>query len=212
MKKFSAPLLTLLLLVSACRSTEEGAYTGASFGALLGSAIGSIAGGHRGHDIGTIVGMAAGGATGAIVGQRNERKRYEGQPERRTYDYGEAPAQPRLPESPLTLCDLRVAEENGNRTINRGETCKVVFELANRSGATLYDIVPSLTEVNGNRHLSISAFSPIEQMRNGTIVRCTVIIKADHRLKAGSADFLISVSVRGGDFLPLQDFSIPTDK
>ena len=219
MKKTAPTLLILLLLASSCRSTEEGASTGASFGALIGSAIGGIVGGHRGHDIGTLVGIAAGGATGAVVGHRHEQteqKKYESYETYESYESYEtheshhSPVQPRLPECPLTLHDLRVTEENGNRTINRGETCKVVFELANRSGATLYNVLPSLTEVNGNRHLSISAFSPIEQMSNGTVVRCTVIIKADKKLKAGTADLLLSVSVRGGDFLPLQDFSIPT--
>ena len=70
-------IVCVALLVSSCRSTEQGAYTGATFGSVLGSAIGGISGGWRGHDIGTIVGMAGGAAVGAAVGAAAEKKQQE---------------------------------------------------------------------------------------------------------------------------------------
>ena len=77
MKNTGIWIVCAALLVSGCRSTEQGAYTGATFGSILGSAIGGISGGWRGHDIGTIVGMAGGAAVGAAVGNAAEKKQQE---------------------------------------------------------------------------------------------------------------------------------------
>lgn len=77
MKKTGIWLVCATLLVSSCKTTEQGAYTGATFGSILGSAIGGISGGWRGHDIGTIVGMAGGAAVGAAVGAAAERRQQE---------------------------------------------------------------------------------------------------------------------------------------
>ena len=212
MNKSFAPFLAFLLLVSACRSVDEGAYTGASFGAMLGGVVGSIAGGRNGDNIGTLVGMAAGGAAGAIVGKHNELQKYERVKQPGVQGQQPPAAQPTLSQCPLALQNLRFIDDDGNHTINRRETCKLIFELANRSGTMLYDVVPCLTEVSGNKHLSFSAFDPIDQIANGTVIRCTALIKADKRLKAGTANLQLTVSIRGREFLPLQEFAIATDK
>lgn len=73
MKKAFLFSLVLLVTLTGCRTTEQGAVNGAYFGSALGSVIGSILGGSNGHNIGSVVGVVAGGATGAAIGHRNER-------------------------------------------------------------------------------------------------------------------------------------------
>lgn len=77
MRKVLLSMIIGALLLSSCRTTEEGAFNGAYFGSILGSAIGGISGGRYGHNMGTIVGMAAGAAVGAAVGSANESEQKE---------------------------------------------------------------------------------------------------------------------------------------
>lgn len=111
-------------------------------------------------------------------------------------------------ECPLQLRNLRFVGEDGNQTINRGETCKIIFELANTSGRTITDIVPYVFETNGNEHLELSPTARIESIRNGDAVRYTAHVKASSKLKAGTAYFCIQVSTEGGDFVTLRTFSV----
>ncbi len=75
MRKILAYALCVVLTLSSCSSTGEGAYMGSQIGAVLGSAIGGISGGWRGSDIGTVVGMAGGAVAGAAIGSANEKAR-----------------------------------------------------------------------------------------------------------------------------------------
>lgn len=75
MKKILTIAAASLVLLSSCRSTEEGAVNGAMFGSMAGRAIGGITNGYYGEHIGSLVGMVAGGAAGAAVGHAEETKR-----------------------------------------------------------------------------------------------------------------------------------------
>lgn len=77
MRKGFVSAVCLLLVVSSCSTTEQGANAGAMFGSIIGSAIGGISGGYRGSDIGTLVGMAGGAAVGAAIGHASEKAREE---------------------------------------------------------------------------------------------------------------------------------------
>lgn len=65
------------MLVSSCRTTGEGAWTGAHVGSMVGGAFGGLVGGHRGYHAGQLVGMATGAATGATIGAANQAARKE---------------------------------------------------------------------------------------------------------------------------------------
>lgn len=75
MKKILTIAAASLVLLSSCRSTEEGAVNGAMLGSMAGRAIGGITNGYYGEHIGSLVGMVAGGAAGAAVGHAEETKR-----------------------------------------------------------------------------------------------------------------------------------------
>ena len=114
--------------------------------------------------------------------------------------------------SPLQLRNLRFVGENGNQTIDRGETCQVVFELANSTGRTINNVVPYIHELNGNEHLAISPSTRIESIANGDAIRYTATIRADNKLKEGTAVFRIAVSTEEEEFVTLRDFSIGLGK
>jgi len=116
------------------------------------------------------------------------------------------------PTSVLTLRNLRFVGEDGNQAINRGETCKIIFELANSSGRTVTDVVPYVFESNGNDQLEISPTARIESIRNGDAVRYTAHVKASQKLKDGTAYFCIQVATDGGEFVTLRTFSVATAK
>ena len=113
-------------------------------------------------------------------------------------------------QCPLTLRNLRFVGIDGKQSISRDETCQIVFELANSSGREVLDIVPYVFEANGNEHLQVSPTTRIESIRNGDAIRYTADVKADKKLKEGTANFYIQVSTDGGDFVTLETFSIPT--
>lgn len=210
MKKKLILFLVPLVMLSACNTTEQGAFNGASFGAMFGSALGGIIGGPRGHHIGTMVGMIAGGATGAAIGSQQEKRDRPARTQR-----PERPERPEVssaPQCPLLLRNFHFIDEDSNQVISRGECCHVVFELVNQSGHTIYDIVPYLSELNGNTHLSISSATLIESLTDGDAIRYTAMIRADNRLKSGTATFRIAVSTDGQEFIPVKDFSIATHK
>ena len=242
MKKFLIAAMSAALVFSSCNTTESGAINGASMGSVFGSALGGLLGGYRGHGIGTMVGMVAGGATGAVIGSQREAARREEGLERReqrrmereqqtmernrpstrrqkparTSDYGQGYSMgmetDEAVKSPLTLQNLRFVGQDGNDAINRGEICTLVFELANASGQAVYDVVPYISELSGNEHITISPSTSIETIAHGDAIRYTATLKADTRLKAGTATFRIAVSTDGSEFVRLRDFSVATAK
>lgn len=242
MKKFLIAAMSAALVFSSCNTTESGAINGASMGSVFGSALGGLLGGYRGHGIGTMVGMVAGGATGAVIGSQREAARREEGLERReqrrmereqqtmernrpstrrqkparTSDYGQGYSMgmetDEAVKSPLTLQNLRFVGQDGNEAINRGEICTLVFELANASGQAVYDVVPYISELSGNEHITISPSTSIETIAHGDAIRYTATLKADTRLKAGTATFRIAVSTDGSEFVRLRDFSVTTSK
>lgn len=225
MKKLTTACMALLIVLSSC-TTGQGAVSGASLGGMFGSALGGILGGPYGRDLGTMVGMVAGGATGATIGYQSEKRRYEqemGQYNQRASERqarAEArsreetrvtiPVETEAPQSMLTMRNLRFIGEDGNQAINRNETCKIIFELANLSGQTVYNVVPEVTEINGNSHITISPTTRIESINNGDAIRYTAIVTADRKLKEGTAAFRIAVSTDGQEFITLKEFSIAT--
>ncbi len=221
--------LASLLCLTSCTTGDRAIDTmnGASFGAVFGSALGSIVGGRRGHDVGTMVGLIAGGAIGHAASSASTDKSQRAQKSYDTYEQPRMsrkshetyhtdyePRQSASANSPLTLRNLRFIGQNGQSTeaIHRGETCQLVFELANRSGRNVRDITPYIDEMEGNEHLFISPSTRIESLSVGDAIRYTATIRADKRLKEGQAQLRIAVSCDEGDFIPLYNFTIRTLK
>lgn len=110
----------------------------------------------------------------------------------------------------LEIVNARFVDDNENNVLNRNETCKLIFEVMNRGKQTVYDVVPTVVETTGNRHIYISPSVHVEKIEPGTGVRYTAMVKADNRLKDGSARFCVSVIHGGQAISKVNEFNIPT--
>ena len=235
MKKSLTIALSSLLILSGCDTyAGSNAYLGSNIGAILGSAIGGINDGPRGSDVGTIIGMAGGAVVGAIIGNSADQRAHDEMVEHR-----EAVKQRRMeqqqnemPESNYSSNDTdnytsgfdatnsgddriydrnaRFVDDNEDGKIQRDEICKIIFEVINRGNQPLTDVVPTVIEANGNRHIFISPSMHIESIAPGKGIRYTAVIKADNRLKEGNARFCVSVIQGGKAISKVSEFNIPT--
>ena len=112
----------------------------------------------------------------------------------------------------LEIVNARFVDSNEDNTLNRNETCKVIFEIMNRGTSVVYDVVPSVVETTGNKHIFISPSVHVEKITPGHGVRYTAMVKADNRLKDGTVRFLVSVIHEGKAISKVNEFNIPTRK
>ena len=152
---------------------------------------------------------------------------YDFQSSEYTGDYTAASAQPVVPgvrydglpshsvrpELPLEVRNARFVDGNQDRKISSGETCKVIFEVYNRSSEPVYDVQPMVVETTGNKRISISGTVHVECVRPGKGVRYTAVVKADKRLKDGSVSFRVyAVDGNGRMASAASEFNVPTEK
>ena len=231
-----------LLLSSCSSNTGAGAYTGAQFGSILGSAIGGISGGPRGSDIGTIVGMAGGAMIGGAIGNAADQKARgemdndypsnsgfdstNSGDDRIDFDGSDATTgnyEYKQPSSPadnvythsaptVEIRNARFIDADGNDTISRGEMCKVVFEIYNNGLQPVYNVVPTVAEMTGNKHIYISQPICVEKIEAYKGVRYTVMVKADNRLKEGTIKLCCSVLQNGEAISKVTEFNVETRK
>ena len=239
MKKVIVYSLVGAMLLSSCSTTESGASNGAFFGSIIGSAIGGISGGHRGSDIGTLVGMAGGAVVGAAIGQASEKaeqRKYDEYMRRRT-ESGFDPnnggddrivMETEVPSNTVSLDELKnmtgynvninesiqlrhenFTDANGDGNISPGEECKVSFEIMNNSDVEIFDVIPTVIETTGNKHIHISPTVRIESIRPHQGVRYTATVLADKRLKDGNAVIRVTVTQGRNDIASMaKEFNI----
>lgn len=112
----------------------------------------------------------------------------------------------------LEIVNARFVDSNEDNTLNRNETCKLIFEVMNHGSQTVYDVVPTVLETTGNKHIFISPNVHIEMISPGSGIRYTAMIKADNKLKNGMACFCVSVIHEGKAISKVNEFNIPTKK
>ena len=112
----------------------------------------------------------------------------------------------------LEIVNARFVDDNEDNCLNRNETCKVIFEIVNRSYAPVYDVVPTVVETTGNKHIFISPSIHVEKISPGSGVRYTAMVKADRKLKDGMARFCVSVIHEGKSISKVNEFNIPTKR
>ena len=239
MKKVIVYSLVGAMLLSSCSTTESGASNGAFFGSIIGSAIGGISGGHRGSDIGTLVGMAGGAVVGAAIGQASEKaeqRKYDEYMRRRT-DSGFDPnnggddrivMETEVPSNTVSLDELKnmtgynvninesiqlrhenFTDANGDGNISPGEECKVSFETMNNSDVEIFNVIPTVIETTGNKHIHISPTVRVESIKPHQGVRYTATILADKRLKDGNAVIRVTVTQGQNDIASMaKEFNI----
>lgn len=112
----------------------------------------------------------------------------------------------------LEIVNARFVDDNEDNCLNRNETCKVIFEIVNRGHEPVYDVVPTVVETTGNRHIFISPSIHVEKISPGSGVRYTAMVKADRKLKDGMARFCVSVIHEGKAISKVNEFNIPTKR
>lgn len=233
MKKIGLISVSALLLLSSCGSyTGMGAYTGGTFGSIIGSAIGGIAGGRHGSDVGTLIGMAGGAVMGAAVGaaadnaQQRQYEKYKaddsgfdpsGSGDDRLYgfgeDFGTAPVLRSDKLADIEIRNARIMDASRDGELTRGEEARMVFEVFNNSSEPAYQVLPSVSEITGNKHIRISENVLVECIAPGKGIRYTAVIKADDRLKDGEAVIRIGVFQRNKEIASqAQEFRLKTSK
>lgn len=110
----------------------------------------------------------------------------------------------------IEIKNARFVDDNQDGKIERGELSKVIFEVYNRGNHTLYDVVPTVVEATGNRHIMISPNMHVESIQPGKGIRYTALVKADNRLKDGNAQFCVSVVQGNKKISKVCEFDIPT--
>ena len=110
----------------------------------------------------------------------------------------------------IEIRNARFVDDNEDGKIQRDEICKIIFEVINRGNQPLTDVVPTVIEANGNRHIFISPSMHIESIAPGKGIRYTAVIKADSRLKEGNARFCVSVIQGVKAISKVSEFNIPT--
>lgn len=112
----------------------------------------------------------------------------------------------------LEIVNARFVDANEDNCLNRNETCKVIFEIVNRGYKPVYDVVPTVVETTGNKHIFISPSIHVEKISPGSGVRYTAMVKADRKLKDGMARFCVSVIYEGKSISKVNEFNIPTKR
>lgn len=112
----------------------------------------------------------------------------------------------------LEIVNARFVDANQDGQINRGETCKLIFEIMNRGKQTVYDVVPTVVEVTGNKNIYISPNIHVERIAPGKGIRYTAMIQAGSRLKEGKAKFCVSVVHENKAISKINEFNITTTK
>ena len=112
----------------------------------------------------------------------------------------------------LEIVNARFVDDNEDNCLNRNETCKVIFEIVNQGHAPVYDVVPTVVETTGNKHIFISPSIHVEKISPASGVRYTAMVKADRKLKDGMARFCVSVIHEGKSISKVNEFNIPTKR
>lgn len=94
----------------------------------------------------------------------------------------------------IEINNARFVDMNQDGILRAGEECKVIFEIMNNSSDTLYDVQPIVIETTGNKHIFISPNIHIESILPYKGIRYTATVKADKKLKDGTAKFCITVA------------------
>lgn len=112
----------------------------------------------------------------------------------------------------MEIRNARFIDADGDDTISRGEMCKVVFEIYNNGLQPVYNVVPTVAEMTGNRHIYISQPICVEKIGAYKGVRYTAMVKADNRLKYGTIKLCCSVLQNGETISKVTEFNVETRK
>ena len=113
----------------------------------------------------------------------------------------------------LEIRNPHLVDASRDNVLHRGESARMVFEVYNKSSVPVYRVLPSVTEVTGNKHIRVSQNVLVECIMPGKGIRYTAVIKADDRLKDGEAVFRVGVFQNDREVISqTKEFPIITSK
>lgn len=112
----------------------------------------------------------------------------------------------------IEISNPRFIDANKDGFLNRGEDAKVTFEIYNRGQQTLYNVIPSVIERTGNRHVSITPSIIVESLAPGRGIVYTAFVKADNKLGDGNLNFALAVLQGKKSISKVTEFNIRTKK
>ncbi len=112
----------------------------------------------------------------------------------------------------LEVRNARFVDDNQDGTLNSGELCKVIFEVYNKGERVISDVVPTVIDASGNKHIWVSPSIHVERILPGKGIRYTAVVKADNKLKDGMAKFCVSVVQGNNAISKVTEFNIPTKR
>lgn len=220
MKKVAILLLIVSLLSSGCGTTQpertDAIVGGAAIGNSVGGAIGGLVGdsrhgwrgSYRGSAIGSIVGTLAGAAIGGALTAPKSREE-----NRTNYPVEQVYAEPDYTQSALSslyIRNIRFIDNDRDHVISSGESSKIIFEIMNEGNEIAYNVIPSVAEISGMKHLHISPSILVEQIQPGNGVKYTATVTAGKRIKTGTATFRLAVTDTRGQMYDQKEFTLNT--
>lgn len=97
----------------------------------------------------------------------------------------------------LEIRNVRFADDSGDGKLQAGEEGRLSFEIYNHSQHTALAIVPTVEEADANKYIYISPSILVESIAPGQGIRYTAAIKADRRIKDGTARLMVSAMKDG---------------
>lgn len=118
--------------------------------------------------------------------------------------------------SDMEITNVRFVDANHDGMIGQCEVCEVTFEVMNRSGNTVYNVLPFVIDATRNKHITITPSVNVEQIAAGEGVLYTAIVQADSGLGNGSVKICLSAastSAQGNRSISkVSEFNINTQK
>ena len=113
----------------------------------------------------------------------------------------------------IEIRNARIIDATHDGMLSRGEEVRMVFEVFNNSPKPIFQILPTVSEVTGNKHIRVSENVLVESIMPGRGIRYTAVVKADNRLKDGEAVIRIGVLHQNKEVVSQsKEFPIQTTK
>lgn len=93
----------------------------------------------------------------------------------------------------IDVSKVRFISETNDNCLHANGRGKIVFEIRNNTGRTLYNVQPVVLESADSKHVVVSPSVCIESIAAGSGVRYTAMVMADKKLKGSHVGFDVSV-------------------
>ncbi len=118
-----------------------------------------------------------------------------------------------LGKSDLEIRNVVFKDIDNNYSLRRGELAQITMEVYNNTTEPMYNIQPMVKETTGNKHIYVSEPIIVERIAPGKGIRYTAMVKADNKLKEGTACFTVIVrQTTTGKTSEYKEFNITTHK